>query len=345
MATIKHTRSEIVQLALLVGLLLFVRIVYVDVYLFLQSKSDLLMADLVSQFFSNIFLLLLSVLLDIGLAYMLSTYLPYGNQPSKRLVVYMLSVIAISLVGTVVANHAMLFGGLSDEGDGWVLLFSCLTITLINALLVLFFDLFFYFRQSRRAIVQEQNKKRKAQYQYEQLKQQLNPHFLFNSLNILDYLVLNGDTQRASDFIKKLAAIYRYLLRNGERDVVTLEEELLFVEKYTDLLKERFTQGFHVKTDIPELYRTHDVIPCGLQILVENAIKHNVVSQEHPLVVELYIEEDYVVVRNNLQPRITQTSMGVGLTNIKKQYQDIARKSIIVHRTQTTFEVKLPLLG
>lgn len=199
---------------------------------------------------------------------------------------------------------------------------------------------------SRRELKSERGKKHLAQFQYNRLKLQINPHFLFNSLNILDFLVQEQQTERASSFIRKLANIYRYMLQNEENEVVPLREEIAFTKQYIDLLRERFSEGFIVEWKLTDEEANYHVIPCCLQLLVENATKHNIVNRESPLVVHISIEEGaYLVVSNNLQPRISgQNSTKKGLKYIRHQYLDISGKDILIDKTTNQFIVKLPLL-
>lgn len=198
---------------------------------------------------------------------------------------------------------------------------------------------------SDRQLHDERGKKHLAQFQYNRLKMQINPHFLFNSLNILDFLVQEGEKERAGAFIRKLADCYRYMLKTEDETLVTLSEELDFAGKYADLLKERFASGFAVEYDIPRESLTRHVVPCCLQLLIENATKHNVVNQEHPLTISITAHDDSLTVSNNLQPRLsTQASTGKGLKNIRQQYLDISQRDIAIEENETTFTVTIPLL-
>ena len=191
----------------------------------------------------------------------------------------------------------------------------------------------------------ERGKKHLAQFQYNKLKMQINPHFLFNSLNILDFLVQEGEKERAGAFIRKLADCYRYMLKTEDETLVTLNDELEFASKYADLLKERFASGFFVEYNIPGSMLSRHVVPCCLQLLIENATKHNVVNQEHPLTIRIEAHDDTLSVSNNLQPRLsTQASTGKGLKNISQQYLDISKRDIDIIQTETTFTVTIPLL-
>ena len=198
---------------------------------------------------------------------------------------------------------------------------------------------------SHQRLREEREQKHRSEYQYERLKQQINPHFLFNSLGILDYLVQEQETERASAFIHKLAGMYRYMLSNDLKPLVKLSEELDFTGKYIDLIKERFTEGVVTEIDIPNDMYDSCVVPCALQLLVENATKHNIVSQELPLTISIRIEGEWIVVRNNLQPRTHgQPSTHLGLENIRRQYQDITGSNIVVEKSDSEFIVKLPIV-
>lgn len=192
---------------------------------------------------------------------------------------------------------------------------------------------------------EEREQKHRSEYQYERLKQQLNPHFLFNSLGILDYLVQEHKTERASAFIRKLASTYRYMLNNEQKPLVKLSDELEFTNMYIDLLKERFSDGMSVNIDIEEEYKEKMVVPCALQLLVENATKHNIVSIDQPLLINIWVENNKIVVSNTLQLRTHgQPSTRLGLRNIGQQYRDITGTEIIVEKTDNKFIVKLPII-
>ena len=185
----------------------------------------------------------------------------------------------------------------------------------------------------------------KARRQYLNLKQQVNPHFLFNSLNVLDGLVLKGEKEEASRYIHQLSGVYRYMLKTEGQQLTSLKEELSFLRMYTDLLHVRFPEGFITEFNLP--YEDYDmqVIPCSLQLLVENAVKHNAVLAGNPLTVTVYSDGYSVYVTNNIVPKkSTSPSHGVGLEYLRKQYWDICRREIEVFKGTDQFRVRLPLL-
>ena len=184
-----------------------------------------------------------------------------------------------------------------------------------------------------------------AQYRYMKLKQQVNPHFLFNSLNILDCMIQEQSPERASLYTHKLADVYRYMIRNEEEKLVPLSEEMDFVEKYVSLLMVRFTEGLQIESDIPPEAMRRRVAPCCLQLLIENATKHNAVRPDNPLKINIFIEGDDICVTNNLSPKVGRhSSTGLGLAYIKQQYMDLSGKEIEARKTETEFIAKLPLL-
>ena len=191
----------------------------------------------------------------------------------------------------------------------------------------------------------EREKANMAQYRYLKLKRQVNPHFLFNSLNILDCLVCEEKTEQASSYIHKLAGIYRYMIKSEEEQIVTMREELEFVRRYLDLLELRFPEGLEVDLNVPEEVMSRYVLPCSIQLLIENATKHNTVSSENPLVIEVEVKDDKVIVRNNLIPKVTKSSStGLGQKYIRQLYHDLSGKDIVIGKTETDYCVTLPLL-
>ena len=184
-----------------------------------------------------------------------------------------------------------------------------------------------------------------AEYRYFKLKHQVNPHFLFNSLNILDCLVCEEKTEQASTYIHKLAGLYRYMLKTEEEKLVSLEEELEFAGRYYDLLKVRFPQGLELEVSVPEGYRSRYVIPCALQLLIENATKHNAVTASNPLTIKIMAEGEKVTVCNALIPKVSKSpSTGLGLKYMKQQYLDISGKTVDIEKSEEKFCVTIPLL-
>jgi len=180
-------------------------------------------------------------------------------------------------------------------------------------------------------------------FQNETLKNQINPHFLFNSLNTLSSLI-SSRPEDAEKFINKLSSIYRYILDNSRKDKVSLQTELEFITDYFELHKVRDKEKILLKIDTPDV-TGFDIIPVSLQILIENAVKHNMATKESPLIVSITTEDQYVVVKNNLQKMSMQIkSTKIGLKNLAERVKLVAKKDLIVEETNDFYTVKVPLL-
>jgi sensor histidine kinase YesM len=237
------------------------------------------------------------------------------------------------------------------EGENLNYLFSTYYYIIISELIVtLMIISFFYFQVIFRLYIktssnEEALKRETLALKYEALKNQVNPHFLFNSLNCLTGLV-HADPDRAVKFTKQLSEIYRYVLEQKDKDVVELATEMKFVESYVFLQKTRFMEHFAVNIGIGK-ENQFKVIPISIQILVENAINHNAITEDTPLKIDIYIEnDDYLVVRNNLNPKTTiKESTRIGLQNLKERYEYLTNRSFEIIKTEMEFKVKVPLIN
>lgn len=229
------------------------------------------------------------------------------------------------------------------EEDNFLLVFFVSLIAQITLYCIVY--VINYAITARNEMQEEREKANMAQYRYIKLKHQVNPHFLFNSLNILDCLICEEKTERASTYTHKLAGVYRYMLKSEEEMVVPLRDELVFVNLYVDLLKERFPSGFMVETDVPEDLMARFVLPCSLQLLIENAIKHNAVVEDTPLTISIRAEGESILVTNNLVPKVTKSpSTGLGQKYIRQMYLDLTGKQIGIENTEDFYRVTLPLI-
>ena len=186
--------------------------------------------------------------------------------------------------------------------------------------------------------------KEKALVQYENLTQQLNPHFLFNSLASLGSLI-RFDPKTASEFLEGLSKMYRYILQSRDRETVTLQEEAAFAEHFLKLQKTRFNEALQVRFNLDPQLRERKIVPVILQNLLENAMKHNTFDTDDPLVIDVFTENDYLVVRNNLQRRpVVETSNKQGLTRLRSLYQYLTDMPMIIEENEDFFIVKILLL-
>lgn len=187
--------------------------------------------------------------------------------------------------------------------------------------------------------------KENMQSQLESLRNQVNPHFFFNSLNTLAYLIPE-DSNKAVNFVRKLSQTYRYILDVRERELVSLEEELNFLKAFVSLLKERFGENLQVEIAVQPQLLQYQTLPLALQMLMENAIKHNIVSAQHPLHIHIGTEgDDRLVVRNRLQRKPhPEPGTGTGLDNIRNRSRLLLNREVEVMETEGEFVVVLPLL-
>jgi len=190
----------------------------------------------------------------------------------------------------------------------------------------------------------ERFKKENAEFKFEVLRNQINPHFLFNSLNTLSSVMYeNVDT--AANFIRRLSEVYRYVLENRQKDLVTLETELKFIEAYKYLFELRFTDRLMFKINIDSKLNDMLIAPMTIQLLVENAVKHNVISAKKPLEISIFSDADKLIVSNNYQYKPVESySSGMGLKNIKSQYAFFTKRLVEIENTSDKFTVRIPLL-
>ena len=190
----------------------------------------------------------------------------------------------------------------------------------------------------------EELKRENLQAKYEVLKNKVNPHFLFNSLNTLSS-VIERKPELGSDFVKKLSDIYRYVLEQSDKELVLLDVEMKFVEDYIFLSKIRFGNALIFHSTIPK-NSDIQVVPLGLQTLIENAIKHNIISDDMPLQIELGIKDNFIVIKNNIQKKniIMPDRKPHGLENLRNRYTYHSDLSIEITESDDFFTVRLPII-
>jgi two-component system, LytTR family, sensor kinase len=191
----------------------------------------------------------------------------------------------------------------------------------------------------------ERYQKQEVQSKLETLKAQINPHFLFNSLNTLSGLIYE-DQDKASFFLRRVSAVYRHILEARDKNVITIQEELKIAKDYIDLIHIRFPEMVKIQLDIDSSYLLHKIAPLSLQMLMENAIKHNEASESNCLNITIQTHPNATIsVLNNLQERKTmESSTKVGLENIKARYKYLSNRTVIVNHTDSHFEVIIPLI-
>jgi len=263
------------------------------------------------------------------------------------------NVISLSLYITygimVSFTVSYLFGRFVLENTGQSLFWDAF----IKSLMIMVLDLMFisiyystyltkFWKKSIEA--NEELKRENLLAKYEALKNQVNPHFLFNNLNTLSGMVEHKH-EKTTDFIKKLSDIYRYVLEQNDKELVPITDELRFVEDYIFLSKMRFGEALNFSSDL-HTKSSILIVPLGLQMLVENAIKHNIISDDSPLKIELGIENGFIIVRNNLQKKkaIISGKEPLGLENLKNRYAYLSDVPVEIIESESVFLVKLPII-
>ena len=200
-------------------------------------------------------------------------------------------------------------------------------------------------KTSRKEVVEQKIIAKSANAQFESLKNQLDPHFLFNSLNVLDALIEENPAQ-AQRFTNDMSKIYRYVLDQKDKELVTVEEELEFAKTYCELLKTRFEDSVNFEFLVDETEKQKFVVPLSLQLLLENAIKHNYATSKKPLNIRIFSENGFLCIQNNLQAReIIKEREGIGLSNIVQRYSMLTQKNMYIEKSNEFFKVKIPVLN
>ncbi|WP_246162526.1 sensor histidine kinase [Sphingobacterium phlebotomi] len=212
-----------------------------------------------------------------------------------------------------------------------------------NIPILLVFELIHYFQSEQKAIADSEKAKRKVLlFQHETLRSQINPHFLFNSLNALSSLIYINQ-ENANKFTKALSKTYRYVLSLTQQPVVSVAEELDALDSYIFLMKMRFEDSFTFTVNKISSSEQNKIIPLTLQLLIENAFKHNIATEESTLNITINVDKDYITVENNIQPSGSTDKGGIGLKYISKQYK-IYAKEVTVEHTGQMFIVKIPYI-
>ncbi|HEX6191714.1 MAG TPA: histidine kinase [Chitinophagaceae bacterium] len=280
------------------------------------------------------------------LHFSLRSYFDWINKPLQKIAVLMLGIsfYTVPLSILLLVGWYNLFSG---EPVNWNVVTQSTLIILIAVIFITHvYETVFLVKESESEMIRaEQLERAKAEAELEALKNQIDPHFIFNSLNTLSHLI-EEKPARAKQFNDNLADVYRYILQNKARDLVLLREELEFLKSYFLLLQIRFENAVYLNLIIPETeLEQYLVPPISLQILAENAIKHNEFSEANPLLVEIRLTDDALIVRNAIRKKnLRRPSSKIGLNNLRERYKLTTNKEITVESTVFNFIVTLPVL-
>ncbi len=285
--------------------------------------------------------------------YLLSNFLdkllPWHKQEGNRL----LAGIFIHYISSLILTFSLLYlGGLlfpdnlefSSMYQAYAVKLSIVLFIMMLIFEIIYFALYSYYSYTTFQIETVRQERKQIELQLKALKAQLSPHFLFNSLNTISSLVFK-DKGKAENFVRKLAEMYQYTLNSYRIKLTSLEEELEFVKSYIHLLETRYGNKFHCDVQIPSSILQTKIPPLTLQMLIENAVKHNVLHEDNPLKVKIYYDKKYISVTNNVteEPKHV-TSFKIGLKNINTRYLLLHTEGILV-TNGSTFEVKIPILS
>lgn len=321
---------------------------------YFESPWQTIVEDLLWVFFFSVIISEVSISID-GI---LNRLLPWRNRTIKRLLIQGSLQIIGSILMVIVINFIIESTSESlpemDSRKEYTLLGQWVATNIIISLIISAFNTVDYLLANwkKTAIEAAQHKLRASKHkqaamaaELQALKLQIDPHFIFNNLSVLSELILE-DQQLGYEYSEKFARVYRYLLVNSKKDIIVLEEELKFLDSYIFLIEKRIGEGVIFTIDIEEEYKSMYTLPLSLQLLVENAIKHNQTSKSNPLKIEVYtLPTKELVVSNTVLPLINKPdSSGVGLTNIITRYEILGYTKPIIEQTENQFIVKLPLI-
>ncbi|WP_010134109.1 histidine kinase [Ochrovirga pacifica] len=283
-----------------------------------------------------------------GYFFLLGKYKWKEHQSRLRVFVGIVGSIPITLLGLFLL---MMFEVMYLEGHDFNYFLSHQKLAnyvfglLISLVIVIIFHAIYFYKQvQERKVKDSQIVARTESAKFESLKSQLDPHFLFNSLNVLTSLI-EENPRGAEKFTTGLSKIYRYILEQKDKDVVAVVDELKFAITYMQLLKTRFEEGieFEIGEELKEV--EFKIVPLSLQLLLENAVKHNAITPQKPLVIKIYQENNKLVIKNSFNPKqVLEKSTKVGLENIKQRYKLITKETVDIIQENKLFVVKLPFL-
>ena len=311
------------------------------------------------RYFSELRVLLLATLATLGIliliyiscgmvAGIMQYRFPKYSQTFKRIGISLVILTLITVAGITIIFLGYDYIHFLDYEINWNHFAWLLVIGIFSNLLATSLNEGAAFYEKWRLLVDEAEnlKKENLQSQLEGLKGQVNPHFLFNSLNSLSSLIAE-DPEKAEEFIDEMSKVYRYMLRSNEDGLTSLKNEMLFIQSYFHMLKTRYSDGLELKTIIDERYLKYMLPPLTLQMLVENAVKHNVIQKDCPLnILIMTTNSGKLVVTNNLQRKSTKIlSNKIGLTNISNKYRLMKQEEIMVNDDGKEFSVVIPLIN
>ncbi len=273
---------------------------------------------------------------------------PHFRDDKKRIIIFFVAIVSIVIFvdfigGLLLSGIFNLFGFNASHVVSLKVLLPIILITVMS--MAIYEAIYYYVRLKKSIREEEQAKQVMIQAQLDTLRNQAQPHFLFNSLNTLRDIIDQDSKEEAKGFVDNLSDVYRFIIESGNSNLISLEKELKFAKAYIYVQSERFGDNLKLNWNVPRDKLVLMIVPMSLQLLLENAIKHNIVSKAKPLLITVTVKNDTLEVSNKIQAKSTQTpSTKIGLKNIEKRYQLISNKMPIINNVGEYFIVSLPLL-
>jgi sensor histidine kinase YesM len=318
-----------------------------SVYVFNVSDTDLTTIELVLTFVVSYFFSATDWLINRFILIQLRKIFPSLKDSAKRIVFLFLgtlfTVITVDFIGVTLVS--LIADNVSYDFSERIR--SLVTTIFLTTMVTAIYEAVYFFVLLKKSIRdEEQAKQAIIQAELDTLRNQAQPHFFFNTLNTLRDIIDQSPKEDAKQFVDKLSDIYRFLLESGNSNLISLKAELKFAKAYIHVQSERFGENLKLNWNIPQSAEDKMIAPMSLQLLLENAIKHNVVSRAKPLVINVDIDADFIVVTNKIQKKSTQLpSTKMGLKNIEKRYALISDRSVKIVNDGDQFSVSLPLLN
>ena len=282
-----------------------------------------------------------------GYFYLIGKFFSWDKYPYKTLITSIIGLLPLNFIIYLLLNFLVTGKGIKEQINmvlSPLVTFEYILVLMFALVISLFIIILYTFKKiETEKLKAEKLKTQNEQAKFESLKAQLDPHFLFNNLNVLTALI-EENPEKAEKFVVRLSDIYKYVLQQKDHTTVSLKDELSFSKKYLELLKARFENA--LTYDLPKISDASKKIPpMSLQILLENIVKHNQIDDNHPLKIDITLNNDYLIVKNNKNPKKIHTeSKGLGLELIKKRFELLTKRPVIIEEDKKYFIVKIPLI-
>ncbi len=341
MGNIKNKKINFLReliIAIAIGVVVFI-FLYLFLWVGVVNKSNIIQYLSISILYS-----IAGYVPNKYLAVYLNYKIPWEKHPGKRLFYGILWGFLLTIITFLTINYLQVwfYFGKSIGEYFSKMSFSQFKLPIyISIVMFLFFYLFYFYREVQKLKLKEAKlQTENAKAKFNAIKNQIDPHFLFNNLNVL-YSIIDENPQNAKKFVKNLSSIYRYILEHKDVDLISLDNEIDFAKRYLELLKFRFEDSLNYTIKIER--SNVKIVSLATQILLENAIKHNKITNDEPLFINIFLEDDYLVIENNYNPIHGKKSTKTGLKSINDRCQFLLKKEIEIIKTDEKYKIRVPI--